>query len=91
MAKYIDLTINLESGMRGVSSDPARELKKDGWNATTFHLYSHAGTHMDAPLHFGVSNKSLDDIPVDRFFVDAWIIDVTDVGEKGLIAISTSD
>ncbi|WP_066627044.1 cyclase family protein [Labilibacter marinus] len=87
MPKYIDLTLNLESGMRGVSVDVARRIEKDGWNATTFHLYSHAGTHMDAPLHFDRDNgiNTIDVIPVERFFVDSYLIDVSTIGDKGLI------
>lgn len=87
MPKYIDLTLNLESGMRGVSVDVARRIEKDGWNATTFHLYSHAGTHMDAPLHFDRDNgiNTIDVIPVERFFVDSYLIDVSRIGDKGLI------
>ena len=87
MPKYIDLTCALEPGMRGVASDTARTLEDDGWNATNFHLYSHSGTHMDAPLHFGVTPQTLDQVPVDRFFVDAWLIDVSGIGDKGLILV----
>ena len=50
--------------MRGVSTEVARDLRKDGWNATTFHLYSHCGTHMDAPLHFEVNDNTIDEIVV---------------------------
>ncbi len=74
--QYIDLTLNYQPGMRGFSSDPAKVLKEDGWNAQNLHLYSHAGTHMDAPLHFGVSSQSIDQYPVDRFFTTCWVVDL---------------
>ena len=38
--------------MRGVAFEQARTVERDGWNARTLHLYSHAGTHMDAQTHF---------------------------------------
>ena len=62
MPKFIDLTINMEKGMHGFSSEPAYILKNDGWNGTTFHIYSHSGTHMDAPQHFDVSDETVDEI-----------------------------
>ncbi len=78
MPRYIDLTLALEDGMRGVSSESVKEINRDGWNATTFHLYSHAGTHMDAPLHFDVSEQTIDQIPVEKLFVDAWLVDISE-------------
>ena len=65
MPRIIDLTIPLENGLRGMSIEPARTLEKDGWNAMTLHLYSHCGTHMDAPIHFGVSDHTIDQVPLD--------------------------
>jgi len=62
--------------MRGVEFEPAKNIKEDGWNATTLHLYSHAGTHMDAPTHFEVNNGSVDQYPVDRFFNTCHLIDL---------------
>jgi kynurenine formamidase len=40
---------------------------------------------MDAPIHFNVSNQTIDKIPVSDFVGKAWVIDVRDVGLKGLI------
>jgi kynurenine formamidase len=75
--------------MRGVELNVANELEKDGWNASTFHLYSHCGTHMDAPSHFNVKTdfSTMDEIPVYRFFTDVWIVDVTPISDKELIKV----
>ena len=75
MPRIIDLTLPLESGLRGVAVEPARTLEKDGWNATALHLYSHCGTHMDAPPHFGVAGPSIAEIPLDRCMGPAWVVD----------------
>lgn len=77
--RYIDVTQPLKEGLRGVSFEPARVLHKDGWNAQTLHIYSHAGTHMDAPLHFEVNEKAIDDYPAKRFFTNCHVIDVENV------------
>lgn len=86
MSRVIDLTLTLKPGMRGVTFDAAEIIEKDGWNATTIHLYSHSGTHMDAPSHFG-GNQTIDQIEVDRLISQAWIVDVNGVKPRSLIGI----
>lgn len=85
--KIVDLTLTYQNGMRGVDIQPARILEKDGWNATTLTLYSHAGTHMDAPFHFGVSNETIDQIPLESCIGNAWIVHITDCQEKQLLNV----
>jgi kynurenine formamidase len=79
MKKYIDLTLTLEDGMRGVRFEPARTILKDGWNAQTYHLYSHAGTHADAPIHFEANDGTIDKFPVERFFTTCYLVDLTGI------------
>jgi kynurenine formamidase len=87
MSRIIDLTMALRPGMRGVEFETARTLDKDGWNAKLLHLYSHAGTHMDAPSHFGIGNGAIDAIPLDRCIGPAWVADVGEVGPRALIRV----
>ena len=87
MPRIIDLTLTLKPGMRGVKFEPARVLEKDGWNATTIHLYSHAGTHMDAPTHFGVGDETIDKIEVERCIGPAWIVELNGTAPRSLIDI----
>lgn len=75
MSRIIDLTLPLENGLRGISIEPARTIAEHGWNATTLHLYSHCGTHMDAPMHFAVSDQTIDQIPLDKCMGPAWVVD----------------
>jgi kynurenine formamidase len=75
MPRIIDLTLPLENALRGVSIESAKTIAKDGWNATTLHLYSHCGTHMDAPTHFGVSDQTIDQVPLDQCMGPAWVVD----------------
>ncbi|NRB52485.1 MAG: cyclase family protein [Saprospiraceae bacterium] len=69
----IDLTLPVQDGQRGVQIDVAKTVETDGWNATTLHLYSHSGTHMDAPLHFGVSAQTIDEYPLSSLMGKAWV------------------
>ncbi len=88
MSRIIDLTLALDSRMRGVEIEPARILEKDGWNATTLHLYSHCGTHMDAPVHFGVGNETIDMIGLDKCIGPAWVVDLSGIEARTLIQVS---
>ncbi|MFY0689344.1 MAG: cyclase family protein [Cyclobacteriaceae bacterium] len=87
MMKLIDLSLTVSKEMAGVNISPARLLERDGWNATTLELYSHCGTHVDAPIHFGVSDETIDQMPLDKFNAQAWMVDCTSVGDSGLIEV----
>ncbi len=77
--KIIDLTQTITEEMPGVSIEVAKTISRDGWNASTLHLYSHSGTHMDAPLHFEVNKQTIDITPVYRFISEAWVVDIKDI------------
>ena len=86
--KFIDVTLTYQPGMRGVEFEPAKIFSKDGWNAKTLHLYSHAGTHMDAPVHFEVNDKSIDQVDPARFFVSCYVVDLTGIQPNTEITVS---
>jgi kynurenine formamidase len=86
--KVIDLTLTLSDKMKGVSITEARSLAKDGWNASTLELYSHVGTHMDAPLHFEVTQQSIDEISVGRFISEAWVVNLSHIAPSAMITVS---
>jgi len=87
MPKYIDLTLTYHPNMPGVAFDTARTLEKDGWNAKTLHLYSHSGTHMDAPLHFGVDGPTIDQTPLESCIGPTWVVDLSGIAPKALISV----
>ena len=55
--KVYDLTHRVEAGMTLYPGTPAPRLQKaaqlewDGYRETELMLFSHVGTHMDAPAH----------------------------------------
>jgi len=87
MSRIVDLTLSLASGMPGVTFEPARTIEADGWNAATLHLYSHCGTHMDAPIHFGVGRQTIDQLDVSRLMGPAWVVDVRPIEPRALIGV----
>lgn len=85
MPRVIDLTLPLSSGAKGISIEPAKRIETDGWNASTICLYSHCGTHIDAPVHFGVGTETIDTIDVENLIGPAWVADVRPIEPRALI------
>ncbi|MFY0606572.1 MAG: cyclase family protein [Cyclobacteriaceae bacterium] len=85
--KLIDLSLTVNNKMPGVDIQSAKKLGVEGWNASTLQLYSHSGTHVDAPVHFGVSDIGLDQMTLDQFSAEAWLVDCTDIAGAELITI----
>ncbi|MEM1326513.1 MAG: cyclase family protein [Bacteroidota bacterium] len=84
--RSIDLTLPYDEQIAGFSSETARDLKKDGWNARWLKIYSHAGTHIDAPLHFGMDG-TIDAFTPSDFMGKAWVIDLTNVSPSELLEV----
>lgn len=86
--RIVDLSLTLYPGMRGVDSDSASRIEVEGYNTTTLHLYSHAGTHMDAPLHFVPNGGTIDHVLLEKCIGPALLVDVTHIGPNGLIEVA---
>jgi kynurenine formamidase len=56
--------------------------EKDGYFGRSFWMLEHYGTHLDAPAHFPPGKLYLDQIPADRLFGPAVVIDVRDEVNK---------
>jgi arylformamidase len=86
---FTDLTLEYSEDIQGFSISPAKDLETDGWNATTLKIYSHSGTHMDAPVHFGVNNQTINQFEVSDFYCQrTWVLDLSHVTESYLIEVS---
>ncbi|HEV7350283.1 cyclase family protein [Telluribacter sp.] len=86
--RLIDLTQTYQRSTPGVSWEPARVLEQDGWNATTLHLYSHAGTHVDAPLHFGMGQETIDTMPLEQLVGWAWVLRLPDTQPREVLTVA---
>ena len=71
MAKYVDLTraivdnLAIFPGNEKTNLKHNREYKKHGYNSHRLEIDMHTGTHIDGPMHFGLSNKYLNEFPLD--------------------------
>ena len=45
--------------------------------ANNFFSSEHGGTHLDAPVHFARGGQTVEQVPLDRLFGDAYVVDVT--------------
>jgi arylformamidase len=87
MIKYIDLTRPFHEKSTGFSRSGVKYLDSDGWNASEYVFYSHAGTHMDAPIHFGAGNAGIDAYQIQRFFVKCHVVRLPNPTPRQLIYV----
>ncbi len=85
--RVIDLSLPLSNSLRGVSISSAKTIAADGWNATTLTLYSHSGTHMDAPRHFLPEGASLDQQDLSACCGPARIVNLAPVEPRQLLTV----
>lgn len=74
-------------GTEGPTLSPACTHEKDGFQETLLSMYSHTGTHMDAPAHVFAGRASLDELPASQFVGKATVIRCDDLGEGGKITM----
>lgn len=84
-SRIIDLTLTYRPGMRGYDCSIAKTKSRDGWNARTLSLYTHSGTHMDAPLHFIDGGGSIDELDLQKCVGPCLVIDIGPVEPRELI------
>jgi len=87
-ARLIDLTLPLTPGQRGVSTEPKFTFARDGWNAATWHIYSHAGTHMDTQIHSEAGPETIDTKPLSHCLGPAWVVNLVPVASRTLLTVA---
>ncbi len=48
----------------------------DDCNLSGITMSAHAGTHLDAPFHFFHNGKTIDQFPVEKFILSAWVVPI---------------
>jgi len=87
-SRVIDLTHTLSPefptffGVPGIEMKRQADIKKDGFNAYVWQLMEHAGTHLDAPIHFSENGATADRIDAASFVVPLAVVDVTEQAAK---------
>jgi kynurenine formamidase len=79
----IDLTHTLSPdfptffGTPGITIEKRYLLRKNGANVNWWHVLEHAGTHLDAPLHYSDTGAAVEMIPADQLVVTLAVMDVS--------------
>lgn len=95
--KIIDLTHTITEdmpvypGTEPPRLHPANTVEKDGFKETLLNLYSHTGTHMDAPSHLFAGRTMLEAMPVAQFVAKAVVVDCRDLPPGGSITMERID
>lgn len=80
--KFIDLTHSLDNNISVYSKEEklkitkAYSIEKDYFRESLFKIFSHNGTHIDAPAHLIENGKFLEQYPLDKFQGKALLIDL---------------
>ena len=85
--RIIDLTLEYKKGMRGVDFSTAATIPENGYQATNLMLYSHAGTHLDAPSHSIEDTRTVDHLDLTRCMGTAILVDMSHKESRGLILV----
>ena len=81
--RFFDLSQPLFDGCPNCHVHPpvklpvAADHPADGWRMEEFHMASHTGTHLDAPLHKIAGGASIDSFPLETFSGACCILDLT--------------
>ncbi|MEN6408736.1 MAG: cyclase family protein [Anaerolineaceae bacterium] len=95
--KIIDLTHTISENMpvypgtEGPRLETANTYEKDGFKETLLTMFSHTGTHMDAPVHVFSHRTTLDSFPAAQFVGKGLVIDCSDLEEGQRIAMRYID
>ncbi len=79
---FVDLTHTITTsipawqGTDSFSTNIIRDYHQ-GHRTQQFNIGSNTGTHMDSPAHFNQSATMIDDIPLDKLIVPAYVINVS--------------
>ncbi len=91
--RIIDLTHTISDDMPVYPGTESPTLKRattyeeHGYKETLLHMFSHVGTHMDAPAHLFGDRKNLDEFDGEQFVGKALIVDCRHLGEGDKITM----
>jgi arylformamidase len=78
MTHLVELSHALETDMPIFPGDPVVVVEPahsdPPWRLTELRLGSHSGTHMDAASHLVADGRTIDQYPLERFVVDAYVV-----------------
>ena len=91
----LDLTHTIKEGMpvypgtEPPTLAPASSYERDGYRETLLTMFSHTGTHVDAPAHIVEGARMLDEFAPEELVGRGVVVDCRHLGEGGVIDMQT--
>ncbi|HET6193412.1 MAG TPA: cyclase family protein [Trebonia sp.] len=93
MRNLVDISLSLDADYRHQTPEGVKnvqlefELIKDypggqGQQVRAVRMRLHHGTHVDAPMHFVPGGATLEKIPLETFYGEAMVLDLTAIGQN---------
>ena len=93
MPNLIDLSIPVRHGDGRLGLEVAfstpYSFDKCGWQGSSFSMFAHYATHVDAPNHFIEGAHGIDQVPISRLMGAAALVPLDDHGAAKAIAADT--
>ena len=93
MPNLIDLSIPVRHGDGRLGLEVAfstpYSFDKCGWQGSSFSMFAHYATHVDAPNHFIEGGHGIDQVPISRLMGAAALVPLDDHGAAKAIAADT--
>lgn len=86
--RAVDLTHTMSpefptfTGKPGIAMEREFSFKRDKYNLFWWHVVEHAGTHLDAPLHFSETGASADKLAIEQLVVPLAVVNVVYKAEQ---------
>ncbi len=84
-AQWIDISRPIYSGMVHWPGDPEVKVERvaeiprgDPCTVSLLSICAHAGTHVDAPLHYLAAGQGVDQVPIDAMVGPARVVEIAD-------------
>lgn len=91
--KLIDLSVPIEhdAGRLGLECKfhAHYTFENCGWQGSSFQMFCHYGTHVDAPIHFLRGGSTIDQAPLSKLIGMAAVIELSDHGREAGISGDT--
>ncbi len=81
-SRIIDLSLQIDITMATYPGEtvlfrPTEVIPKNKYNVQTMHIFTHTGTHLDAPWHVLEQGKRLNQYPLEQFIAPCVKLDLT--------------
>jgi kynurenine formamidase len=63
-------------GVPGIELQKQFDYKKDGFNLNWWRIIEHAGTHLDAPIHFSENGSTVEKLMVENLVAPLAVVDI---------------